>query len=200
MKIIRRIVFVIALIVFLGSAGYLLQHYLKGEAEQKDFESLKVSEGHDVAALHEENPDIAGWVQIEGTIIDYPVMQTVDEPEYYLRRNFKKEDSLAGTPFMDANSDMRIPSKNLMIYGHNMKNGTMFHSLLEYEEKEYFDAHPTVRFDTLDGPGEYEIIAAGYTEIYPEDVDVFKYYNYVNITEPSDFREYVQGVKALSAY
>ncbi len=200
---VRKVIFVIALLVFIGAGAYLLQHYLKGQAEQNDFEGLLVDGGYDLDALYKQNPDIIGWVKIKDSIISYPVMQTKDDPEFYLRRNFKKEDSLAGTPFLDAKSDLTRPSWNWMVYAHNMKNGTMFHTLLDYEDKEYYEKRKTFTFDTLEkyaGPGEYEVVAAFYTQIYPENSDQFKYYYYVDVTEEWQYNEYVSNIKALSIY
>ena len=138
MKIIRRIIFIIALLVFIGSAGYLGLHYFEGQQTENAFRQLTVDGGHDLAALHEQNPDIVGWIKIDDTRVDYPVMWTPDDPEFYLRRNFQKEDSVAGTPFLDAASTMP-GSSNWLIYGHNMKNGTMFHDTLKYEDKAFYD-------------------------------------------------------------
>lgn len=197
----RKIVFVLALLVFLGSAGYLLQHYLKGRAEQIDFETLQVKGNHDIAALHKRNPDIVAWVKIKESIIDYPVMQTKTDPEYYLRRNFKKEHSLAGTPFMDATSEMGPNgSFNWVVYGHNMKNGTMFHTLLEFNNKAYYEKRKTFTFDTVEGPQEYEIVAAFYTQVYPTNSKEFKFYEYTDIRTKSEYDEYVRNIKALSSY
>ena len=152
--------------------------------------------------LAEINPDFVGWIFIDGTNIDYPVMQTQDDPEFYLRRNFQKEHATAGVPFMDASSDIFVPTSNFLIYGHNMKNGTMFHDMLKYKDKSFYQEHKTFRFDTIykGGQGTYEIIAAGYSKIYPEDSDAFKYYQYAGITSRSDFNEYLKGVKELSEY
>ena len=83
------------------------------------------------AYLYLANDDIIGWVTIEDTNIDYPVIQTQDDPEFYLHRGFDKEYAASGVPFMDAVSDIFVPTSNFLIYGHNMKNGTMFHELLE---------------------------------------------------------------------
>ena len=139
---------------------------------------------------------------MDGTKIDYPVMQTQDDPEFYLRRNFQKEHATAGVPFMDASSDIFVPTSNFLIYGHNMKNGTMFHDMLKYKDNSFYQEHKTFRFDTIykGGQGTYEIIAAGYSKIYPEDSDAFKYYQYAGITSRSDFNEYLKGVKELSEY
>ena len=199
MKIIRRIIFIIAVVVFIGSAGYLGLHYFEGQQTENAFRQLTVDGGHDLAALHEQNPDIVGWIKIDDTRVDYPVMWTPDDPEFYLRRNFQKEDSVAGTPFLDAASTMP-GSSNWLIYGHNMKNGTMFHDTLKYEDKAFYDGHKTIHFDTLEGEGLYEIVAVCYTQIYEENAQVFKYYQYASIVDEASFDAYVQGVKALSIY
>jgi sortase B len=199
MKIIRRIIFIIALLVFIGSAGYLGLHYFEGQQTENAFRQLTVDGGHDLAALHEQNPDIVGWIKIDDTRVDYPVMWTPDDPEFYLRRNFQKEASVAGTPFLDAASTMP-GSSNWLIYGHNMKNGTMFHDTLKYEDKAFYDGHKTIHFDTLEGEGLYEIVAVCYTQIYEENAQVFKYYQYASIVDEASFDAYVQGVKALSIY
>ena len=199
MKYVRRIIFVIALLVFLGSAGYLALHHIEGQQAENAFRQLTLDGGHDLAALHEQNPDIVGWIKIDDTRVDYPVMWTPEEPEYYLRRNFQKEESMAGTPFLDAASTMP-GSSNWLIYGHNMKNGTMFHDTLKYEDKAFYDGHKTIHFDTLEGEGLYEIVAVCYTQIYAENAQVFKYYQYASITDEASFDAYVQGVKSLSIY
>ena len=211
----RKIVFVLCLIVFVGSAGMLLNYFLTGMREQSSLEDLaklkteredmKTDKGTVIGKyvdLYEANSDIIGWITVDGTKIDYPVMQTQDDPEFYLRRNFQKEHATAGVPFMDASSDIFVPTSNFLIYGHNMKNGTMFHDMLKYKDKSFYQEHKTFRFDTIykGGQGTYEIIEAGYSKIYPEDSDAFKYYQYAGITSRSDFNEYLKGVKELSEY
>ena len=211
----RKIVFVLCLIVFVGSAGMLLNYFLTGMREQSSLEDLaklkteredmKTDKGTVIGKyvdLYEANSDIIGWITVDGTKIDYPVMQTQDDPEFYLRRNFQKEHATAGVPFMDASSDIFVPTSNFLIYGHNMKNGTMFHDMLKYKDKSFYQEHKTFRFDTIykGGQGTYEIIAAGYSKIYSEDSDAFKYYQYAGITSRSDFNEYLKGVKELSEY
>lgn len=199
MEKLRKFIFVIALLVFLGSAGYLLVHFIQGQMAERDFRALKVEDGHDLDALYAQNPDIVGWVQIEDTHIDYPVMQTPSDPEFYLRRNFQKEYSVPGTPFVDAASDLET-SKNWIIYGHNMKSGSMFHDTVKFEDPEFYEEHKIIHFDTRkDGEGLYEVVAAGRTKIYNVDDDVFKYYQYPLITDEATFNEYVAGVKAISA-
>ena len=139
----RKIILIICLIVFIGSAGVLADYFINGMKEQNALEDLKdlQTEREDLitdkgtvmgkyADLYLANGDIIGWVTVEDTKIDYPVMQTQSDPEYYIRRGFDKESTSSGTPFMDATSDIFVPTSNFLIYGHNMKNGTMFHDLL----------------------------------------------------------------------
>ncbi len=110
------------------------------------------------APLYEQNHDLFGWLRIDGTVIDYPVMHTPTDPEKYLHTNFAREYSYGGIPFIDANCS--ADSDNLLIYGHNMLDGSMFRSLPKYESKSYWQAHPTIHFDTLYEEGEYEVLAA----------------------------------------
>ncbi len=211
----RKIILVICLIVFLGSAGVLLDYYINGLKEQNALTGLNdlKAAGQDLitdkgtvvaeyAELYKANSDIIGWVKIEGTKIDYPVMQTQNDPEYYLHRSFDEQSADSGTPFMDAASDIFVPTSNFLVYGHNMKNGTMFHDLLKYEKKDFYEEHKTFEFDTIykGGQGKYEVIAAAYSKIYSKDSKKFKYYQYADITTEEEFNEYVSGIKALSIY
>ena len=196
----RTTIFIVFLLVFLVSAGMLAKNYFDGQKAQDDFTQLVVNNGYDLKALHEQNSDIVGWLQIKDTKINYPIMQTKGSPEYYLRRNFKKEHSIAGTPFMDATSDIDLPTLNWTIYGHNMKNGTMFHDLLKYAKDDFYQAHKTFTFDTINGTGTYEIVAVFYTQIYTSEYTGFKYYHYNGITAQSSLKEYIAESKALSLY
>ena len=211
----RKIILVICIIVFLGAAGTLLNYFLTGMREQQALEDLaklktqredmETDKGTVIGKyvdLYLKNGDIIGRIQMDGTKIDYPVMWTPDDPEYYLRRDFNKEHATSGTPFMDASSDIFVPTSNFFIYGHNMKNGTMFHDLLDYDDESFYQSHKTFKFDTIykGGQGTYEIVAVGYSRIYPENSGEFKYYQYAGITSEEDFNEFVDGVKGLSLY
>ena len=212
------ILLIICLIVFCGSGYYLADYFLKAWRAQNQFSDLQARQGESrdlltekgvvigkYADLYKENNDLIGWVEIKGTRINYPVMQTKDEgddPEFYLHRDFRKEYSESGTPFMDAASDIFIPTSNWLVYGHHMKSGIMFHDLVEYDSKDFFEEHPEFRFDTIykGGQGTYRVIAACYSKIYPEDSSAFKFYQYAGITSEEKFNEYVAGVKSLSLY
>ena len=102
-----------------------------------------------IQALIAENADCIGWLSIDGTNISYPVMYTPSNPQKYLRRNFYGKYSQSGVPFLDGRCDLQ--STNLIIYGHNMRNGTMFSDLKKYVDKDFQIAHRTVKFETMDG-------------------------------------------------
>lgn len=146
----------------------------------------------------EQNEDFLGWISIEGTKINYPVMYTPSDPEYYLRRAFDGSDSQSGVPFLDA--QCTDGCGNYLIYGHNMKNGTMFSSLLSYSEQKFWKAHPVIQFDTLTESGTYEIIAAFYSKVYQEGEPGFRYYRYTDLRDRTVFEEYLEEVINSSLY
>lgn len=214
MGLVRKIILVVCLIVFVGAAGVLIQYYYNGYKEMNSLKDLKQSEELEdlktdkgiiigkYVPIWQKNNDLIGWIRIDGTKIDFPVMQTPDDPEYYLRRDFNKKHSTGGVPFMDVHSDIFIPTSNFMIYGHNMKNGSMFHDLIKYEDEEFYRDHKTINFDTIykGGQGVYQVVAAGYSQIYDKDSSKFKYYAYAGMTSEREYHEFVDGVKKLSCY
>lgn len=105
--------------------------------------------GHNIQALIAENADCIGWLSIDGTSISYPVMYTPSEPQKYLRRSFYGQYSQSGVPFLDGRCSTN--GGNLIIYGHNMKNGTMFSDLKKYLNTDFPNSHRTVRLETADG-------------------------------------------------
>ena len=104
---------------------------------------------HNIQALIAENADCIGWLSIDGTSISYPVMYTPSEPQKYLRRSFYGQYSQSGVPFLDGRCS--TVGGNLIIYGPNMKNGTMFSDLKRYVDRDFLNAHRTVKFETADG-------------------------------------------------
>lgn len=104
---------------------------------------------HNIQALISENADCIGWLSIDGTSISYPVMHTPPDPQKYLRRSFYGKNSQSGVPFLDGRCDLQ--SSNLIIYGHNMKNGTMFSDLKKYLNTDFLNSHRAVRLETADG-------------------------------------------------
>lgn len=102
-----------------------------------------------IQALIAENADCVGWLSVDDTNISYPVMHTPSDPQKYLRRNFYGKYSQSGVPFLDGRCDLQ--SSNLIIYGHNMKNGTMFSDLKKYLNTDFLNSHRAVRLETADG-------------------------------------------------
>lgn len=149
------------------------------------------------AEVYERNNDLIGWISIDGTKVDYPVMQTKDNPDFYLKRAFDKSYSDYGVPYLAENCDIGI-SDNLVLYGHHMNNGTMFSDLCKYAEEAFYQEHKIIRFDTLDSFGEYEVVAAFKTVAYSENG--FKYYHFVRAEQEEDFNEYIAKCKELAMY
>jgi sortase B len=123
------------------------------DSETEDTDQTEISEG--VLVLHAENPDCIGWVQIEGTNINYPVMYHPDSTDYYLHRDFYGNYSASGTPYVAEQCDL-LTSDNVTVYGHHMNSGSMFADLDRYKSQSYFEEHPVIRFDTIYGNGEYQ--------------------------------------------
>lgn len=150
--------------------------------------------------LYLENSDMVGWIQIEGTNIDYPVMQTPADPTYYLKHDFEKNYTDYGCPFMQVDCDALCPSDNLIIYGHNMKDGSMFADLAKYGSKDFWQAHKTVWFDTELGSSAYEIFAVIHTTVQADSADAFPFYRFVDAAAPEEFSDYVSACKARALY
>ncbi len=153
-----------------------------------------------VKQLKEENADIIGWLEIENTTINYPVLQGTDN-EYYMTHNYKKEKSKNGSIFLNADYDWNIESNNLLIYGHNLGNGTMFQELLKYESESYYKQHPKIRFTTVEDDSEYEIISAFKSRVYyKSEKNVFRYYYFINSKSEEEYNQFVKNAKNASLY
>ncbi|MCI8660618.1 MAG: class B sortase [Lachnospiraceae bacterium] len=142
-----------------GDTSLPLQEKLSPQEWKEQQEKLAEERFLIYRSMKEENSDMVGWIRIEGTNIDYPVMQNLDQPDYYLHHDFYKKKSSYGTPYLSAICRYEEPRTSLMISGHHMKNGSMFASLQNYTEKDYFWEHPYVQFDTIDEAGSYEVAA-----------------------------------------
>ena len=143
------------------------------------------------------NSDFVGWISIDGTNINYPVMQTPNSPDFYLKRGFDKNYSNYGVPYVQENC-LIGQSDNCVIYGHHMKDGSMFADLCKYESESFYREHPTIRFDTLAGFGEYEIVCVFKTAAYAEDG--FKYYQFVDAENEEAFQAFMRSCQALALY
>ena len=146
-------------------------------------------------ALYEQNNDFVGWIQIDGTNINYPVMQTPDNPDYYLKHSFEKTWSDYGVPYLDE-ACVIGQSNNLVIYGHHMSNGSMFCDLELYSDPAFCMDHPVIRFDTLTSFGEYEVIAVFR---YNTNQETFRYDREVNMDE-GRFSWFIEQVHARELF
>lgn len=152
----------------------------------------------DLKELYKINNDLVGWIKIDGTKIDYPVMQNED---FYLRRNIYKNYSYYGTPYLAKYCDIKN-SDNLIIYGHHIKNNAMFGELENYKKKSFYNNHKYIKFYTLENEltieHVYEVIATFKTVVYSDNG--FKYYSFNNAKNSQDFNDYVSMCKQLQFY
>ena len=139
-----------------------------------------------------------GWIQIDNTRIDYPVMHTPDDPEKYLHMNFDGEYSFAGVPFVDAKCS--ADSDNLLIYGHNMTDGSMFRGIMKYQQKDFWQRNPVIRFNTLYEEQEFEVLAAFYDRVYYKTETCFKFYQFIDAADEADFDNAITQFKSKALY
>ena len=220
-RVVRRIIFVIALAVFCVSAYHLLSIYLEYKRGTDEYNSLaggakKILESVEedgtggsagiagaaatdktspkakalCQAMRSENKDYVGWITIENTKVDYPIVQCSDN-DYYLTHTFEGERNAAGTLFVDCNLAEGMESKNVIIYGHNMKNGSMFAGLKKYRDDEFYRTHKTFQVYTADRICEYEIFAVSVVE---PDSDIYT----IGFANNDDFMSYINKVQQQS--
>ena len=128
------------------------------------------------------------------------LVQSKDEPNFYLKHGFDKKYADCGCPYVQENCDVQKPSDNLVIYGHHMKSGLMFADLERFKDKDFQSKHKTASFDTLCERQTYEIIAVFKTTVYTGSEREFQYYRFVDATEPEQFDEYIRKVKERALY
>lgn len=149
--------------------------------------------------LYEKNKKLIGWIKIDDTIIDYPVMQTTNN-EYYLDHNFNQETDKNGSIFLDADCSIYPRSTNLILYGHHMKSGKMFGGLQKYAKESYGKEHPIIQFDTIYEKGSYQVMYVFQSQVYNENDVVFKYYQFIDANSEGEFNSYMREMAALSLY
>ena len=150
------------------------------------------------AALYEENSEMVGWMTIDGTPIHYPVMQSPDRVDFYLDHNFDRVKNGHGCLYVRESCDVFAPSDNLTIYGHHMRNGTMFAGLDNYLKKDFYEKYPSIRFDTLYERHTYTIFA-----VFTTTASVgrgFAYHLFEDAADEADFQDFVSTCKSLSLY
>lgn len=197
--------------VFLFSGLMIALYYLDGHQSQVQYQELAQMVQVDAdrpdekpptaaekyAPLLEQNEDFIGWIHIDGTRIDYPVVQRQDAKNYYLRRGFDKKYSYYGVPFAFEDATFG-EADNFVIYGHHMDNGSMFSDLMKYTSPVFYQEHPQIQLDTMEGYGTYEIIAVLKTVAGGENE--FHYYKFSKAASAEEFDTYVAECKARSLY
>lgn len=226
MKKYKKQICIAAAVVLLGAAVFCIfqiySHYAQVDEQTEVFEEIAkvveqaeeqtqpeeaapddtpVSEGEDVLAkyreLHLQNEDMVGWISIAGTGINYPVMQTPNNPNFYLKRNFERAYSDLGVPYIQENCDL-LTSDNLIVYGHHINGGRMFGALEDYKSQSFCEEHKNIQFDTLTEQAQYEIVAVFKTVAY--SLEGYRYYDFVNAKNEQEFDAYIAKCKELALY
>ena len=208
---IKKILVIVLIILILISVIYILINNYKNQKNRKEMQNLiesieviptkeKTEMMLKLEELQKTNSEIVGWIEIEGTDINYPVLQGSDN-SYYMTHNYKKEYSRDGSIFLDKDYDWSIPSTNLLMYGHNNDNGTMFEDLMNYKKEQFYKEHQTIKLTTNNEDVEYEIIAVFLSRVYyKSEKNVFRYYYFLNAENEQEFNEYINNSKKESLY
>ncbi len=208
-NMVYNVLMVLCLVVFLVSGGVLLKRYIDDRQTENEFAQLASMIGPEAtgesgesnsarfAALRDQNSDFIGWISIDGTNLDFPVMYAPDNKDFYLRHDFNKEYSVYGVPYLDEKTTLGAndQSENLIVYGHNMKTGTIFGCLTGYKKAEYYSEHPRIEFDTVYGDATYEVFAAFSIDVVADTS--FVYNQYIDMDETT-YNEYLDEVISRS--
>lgn len=168
------------------------------ESPEADNESPAVPNPYaDVFASYE---DIAAWLVVPGTIIDYPVVWTPEDENYYLYRDIDGNEDKNGSLILDTDSSVDPVSTNLIIHGHNMRSGAMFGNLTDYESQDFYEDHKQITLYTEECQRNYEVIAVFRSQVYKKKDTVFKYYKFFQADTQEEFEDFYQNIKNLSLY
>ena len=166
--------------------------------EEKEDKNQEIIEK--VKELQVENEDVKGWIKIEDTNINYPLLQGEDN-DYYLDRNFKKEKSYYGSIYIDKDSNLENVNSNIIIYGHNKKDSEMFQNLLNYEQEEYYKSHPDIEIITNQETIKYEIVSVFKSRVfYQNETGVFRYYYCTDLSTEEKYNDYIENCKKIELY
>ena len=217
-NIFRKIVLFVSLLTAVVSGVFLLKYLVFdpwiSEKNMEEVRKIKESgEGQNVDekicdfdSLINLNPDIKGWIKIENTVIDYPVLQSSqDDPTFYLDKNYKKQNDQNGSIFINSynplfNEETHSKMQNIVMHGHSMKSGKMFSAIIKYSDIEFFKKSPIVRFDSRYEPnqaGKWKIFAVVKTNSKEEDGPLFDYFTPM-FDSPEQFLEFIYNIKIRS--
>lgn len=193
------IAIIVSVIVFAVFFVVLMHWYSESKNAEKEFSELSsivTTESKDEELADKKTKDIrycVAWLEIPGTDLDYPVMQKPGNPEYYLRRNYKGEYSYSGTPFLDAGCSVST-SQNLIVYGHNMKDGTMFSDLMKFKDLNYCMEHQDIKLTVGGITKEYKLYAVCVVDSSDG------WYTFKGQVSEDNFTELISHIKNTSSY
>ena len=206
-----KIILIFFIIIFVCGIGYLAYYlYDRNNNNEEILNNIEIDENKitetktermlQLEKLQKENEEIIGWLEIEGTNINYPVLQAYDN-DYYLTHNYKKEKASTGSIFLDKDFDLINGSSNYLIYGHRNKRGLMFEDLMKYAKKDFYKEHTKIKFTTNKDDGVYEILSVFYSRVYyKSEQNVFRYYYFVNANNEQEYNDFVNNAKKVSLY
>ena len=221
----RRLLVILCAFVAIGSLSYFIIYSKVAYSSQKAYDELAALKGtkpiveeieqkplftlaedeempeilDEYKNIYLKNKNIVGWLTIDGTNIDYPVMQTVNN-DYYLKHDLDGKDDNNGALFMDYQCNVMFRSTNLIIYGHHMKSGKMFGNLKKYKNEDYCKQHSTIKFDTIFKKGTYEVMYVFQDEIKDAADVSFKYYQFIDAVSEEEFNSNMNAMKEMSFF
>lgn len=199
--------FITVAVVSVSYLGIYYYSSYKNAANNDEIRDILSSSTDDVNApkeiipelrgVYAQNNDTVGWIKVNGTQIDYPVLKYTDN-EFYLKKDFNKKTNKHGIPFADYTTDFEKPSDNIVIYSHNMKDGQMFSDLIKYRKTDFYKQHPIIEFNSLYSKDKYKIFSVFITNVNEEHGEVFNYHNGVDFNSDEDFMKYVYNAQIRS--
>ena len=221
----RKLIVVLSSLVAVLCFGYFGVYYFFAARTSMDYEQLSDLKGSDALSetqekndfslhkssvklpdildeyktLYSKNKRLIGWLKIDDTNIDYPVMQT-ENNEYYLDHNFNQDYDKNGSLFLDCDCNVYPRSSNMIIYGHHMKSGSMFGNLQQYAKESYGKKHSVIEFDTIYEKATYQVMYVFRSQVYNEDDVVFKYYQFIEANSEEEFNFYMKEMASMSLY
>ncbi len=202
------------LLIFICCIGYTCFYFYNNYKNKKDntnvlnelkIDNTQVTEQNTerilkLKELQKENEEIIGWLEIEDTNINYPVLQA-NNNDYYLTHNYKKEKASTGSLFLDKDFNLNAGSSNYLIYGHRNKQGLMFEDLMKYAKEDFYKEHTKIRFTTTKDDSIYEILSVFYSRVYyKSEQNVFRYYYFINANNKQEYNDFINNAKNASIY
>lgn len=203
---IRKFIRALCIVVFLISAYALLELLVispmktRGDVQgikEVYYETPANTEENKIESLRKINSEICGWIKVDDTNIDYPVLYRPHDTDFYLSHDYKKEKSRYGSITLDARCAEGVRSRNVILHGHHMKDGQMFADLLKFENVEFCQKHPVIQFDTIFAEGKWKVFSIFKTNTLPEQGEIFDYY-VTRFISKSEFNQYIKEIRRRS--